>query len=40
MCRYNQPHHWTRIYNGLDAGFVIFYAVEVIFKVLAAGRCK
>ena len=37
---YSQPRRWTRIYNGLDAGFVFFYALEVACKVLAAGRCK
>ena len=37
---YGQPRHWTRIYNGLDAGFVFFYVLEVACKILAAGRLK
>ena len=28
------------MYNGLDAAFVIFYALEVAAKILAAGRLK
>ena len=37
---YGQPRCWTRIYNGLDAGFVFFYVLEAACKILAAGRFK
>lgn len=37
---YDEPQQWTRIINGLDAGCVCIYFIEMCLRLMAAGRFR